>query len=483
MQTAFKDYWDLALASVDRQLVAAASACADNGISIHVAPVDIPTIREALERVRPIAFPRDMHAYPESGHKILLSESFFQETLKWLQEEIRQLLNTLPADRYEVELKEVLHVLALSAEDTALHFGTLTEGWDRLVLIKHRLLLPNDAVLARSAWLVSLMADFERSLRDAICLPIQCLGRLDPIMQAAASTIAEQGIKLRADAVLRHERTADAAAQAISESMAEGVAPALVVAHCFGERLGILDVKSQSFERGFYIALKDLGSDSDEIILRLVDLRRIALHDTSSVAARPSAGSRARIKASLGELGKWNSEKLKEVAQFLYSYSIRYTLDVMDVVSRLVRDGSRKEALSPVARYKAASELRVGTLVLLKQRLWWLAWSLADHVRARYEHRDDGLMLRLNAVFAQSQIKMLREWRKEARAIEVTDRAPRYRLLKRCILGEWSGISPLIRESVTSGDMTLEELSSWPALEPLRARAEYNKVIKELEER
>ena len=467
----------MALASVDRQLVAAASACADRGQGVHAPPVGLSQIRDILDRVKPIVSPPTTHANSESGHKIQASDELFQDTLRWLQEEIRWLLKTLPSDGYMAELKEIQSILELSAEDTAHYFGTITEGWDRLVSVKHKLLLPDDAVLARSAWLVSLMADFERSLRDATCLPIQCLGRLWPITKAAANTIDEQGIKLRADAILHHERTDNAAAHAISESMAEGVAATLGVTRCFGKHLGIVDIEGNSFKRGFHIALKALGTGSDDIILSLVDLRRLALHDTSSVTARSPAGLRASMKSNFGPLDKWNFEKLKIVVQFLYSYSIQYTLAVMDAVSRAAHVGPRNK-VSIVARYKAASELRVGTLVLLKQKLWWLAWSLADHVRERYEDRD-GLMLRLNAVFAQSQIGTLRDWRREALGIEVTGKAPRYRLLKKCILGEWTGISSLIRESITSGDMTLDELSSWPALEPLRTRAEYNKIVKE----
>jgi hypothetical protein len=477
MQAAFQEYWNLALASVDRQLVAAASACADRGIGVYSPPVSVPKIHKTLGRVKPVVSPKDAHINPESGHKIQPSDELFRATLQWLQEEILQLLDMLPSNGYEVEFQEIVAVLRLSAEDTAHHFGTITEGWDRIVSVKHRLLLPDDTLLARSAWLVSLMADFERSLREAICLPIQCLGRLPPITQAAANTIADHGINLKVDAVLRHERTDNAVAHAISESMAEGVAKTLAVAHCFGKHLGISDVEGNSFSRGFHVALKDLGSDSNDIILKLVELRRIALHDTSSVAERSAMG-RSSPKSSIGPLGKWEFERLKVVAQFLYSYSINYTLGVMGVMSQAARKTSRIERLSSVARYKAASELRVGTLVLLRHELWWLAWSLADNVRERYEDRD-GLMLRLNAAFAQSQIGMPKNWRAEAIGIEVEGKAPRYRLLKKCILGEWSGISKLIKESVVSGDMTLEELSSWPALEPLRGRTEYNRVIRE----
>lgn len=478
MKGPFTNYWNLALASVGRQLVAAASACTDRGLGNQASPVSLQKISEMLDHVRPILCQTDVYADPDSGHKIQASDEHFRATLRWLQEEIRELLNTLQPDSSTAERKEILRVLGLSAEDTAHHFGTLTEGWDRLVLVKHMLLLPNDTVLARAAWLVSLMADFERSLRDAICLPIQCLGRLSPIMQAAADTIIEQGIQLQAGTVLRHERTDNAAAQVISESMAEGVTTTLGVTRFFARQLGILDVEGNSFKQGFHVELKKLGAHSEDIILKLVDLRRVALHDTTSVNTKSTVSLHAIVKSKLSPLDTWDFAKLQVIAQFLYSYSIQYTLGIMDVVSRMVHDASRNGNTASVARYKAASELRVGTLVLLKEKLWWLAWSLADHVRENYED-GDGLMLRLNAAFAQSQISMPRDWRKEALQIDVTNKAPRYRLLKKSILGEWSSISPLISEAVTSGDMTLDELSSWPALEPLRTREEYNKAISE----
>jgi hypothetical protein len=482
MKTAFTTYWDLALASVDRQLASAASACIDGRLNINKPPVSLVQIRSMLDRVKPIVSSPDAYADPNSGHKIQSSDERFQGTLKWLQKEIRDLLKTLPSDEFKTERKEILHILGLSAEDIAHHFGTLTEGWDRLVSIKHMLLLPNDAVLARSAWLVSLMADFERSLRDAICIPIQCLGRLEPIMQATAATIADRGIELRADAVMCHERTDTAVAQAISESMAVGVAATLEATHIFAKEIGIVNVAGNSFEQGFHVKLESLGLSSEAIILSLVDLRRIALHDTSSVIKRPTTDLHATMKLTPTPLDKWNFTKLQVIAQFLYSYSIQYTLGVMDIVSKAVSNDSRTRELSLVARYKAASELRVGTLVLLKQELWWLAWSLADLVRDYYED-GDGLMLRLNAAFAQSSINMPRDWRRKVVEIEVKGKAPRYHLLKKCILGEWSGISPFIKKAITSGDMTLDELSSWPALARLRDRTEYNKVIQEFGKR
>jgi len=455
---AFRNYWDLALAGVGRQLVAAASACADRGFSVHPSPVSLHAICKMLGRARPVLSPRDAYTYPDSGHKIEKERELFQESLKWLQKEIRDLLpNTVD----NPERKEILHVLKLTAEDTALHFGTLTEGWDRLVSIKHELLLPDKAVLARSAWLVSLMADFERSLRDAICLPIECLGRLEPIMKAASQIITEQGITFEPDAFLRHLRTDSAAAHAISRSMAAGVTTTLAVAGCFARHLGIKDVEGDSFTRGFHVELDGLGGNSKEIILRLVELRRVVLHDA---------------KSNFGPLDKWDFEKLQVIAQFLYSYSIHYSLAVMDVVSRTLIDEKKNGEDAQVARYKTASELHVGTLVLLKQKLWWLAWSLADYVRERYEGKD-GLMLRLNAAFAQSKINTPRDWRKGAREINVAKKAPRYRLLKKCILGEWTGISALIGEAVVKGDMTLAELDSWPALEELRTREAYNTTI------
>jgi hypothetical protein len=474
IHTPFRNYWDLALASVGRQLVAAASACADRGFSDHPSPVSLRAVCKLLKRARPVLSPRDAYANLDSGHKIQKEREPFQASLQWLQAEIRDLL---PYTDEKLERKEILEVLALSAEDTELHFGTLTEGWDRLVAIKHQLLLPDDSLLARSAWLVSLMADFERSLKDAICLPIECLGRLEPIMKAASQIITEQGIKFEPNALLRHARTDSAVAQAISQSMAEGVATTLGVTSCFARHLGIKDFEGESFKRGFHVELEDLGSNSKDIILRLVELRRVILHNTTSVGN--SSSNHVTMTSNFAPVDKWDAEQLKVIAQFLYSYSIHYTLAVMDVVSRTLIDAPKNGKNAQVARYKAALELHVGSLDLLKHKLWWLAWSLADYVRERYEGKD-GLMLQLNAAFAQSKIDTPRDWKRKAREIEVTKKAaPRYHLLKKCILGEWAGISPLIKKAVIEGDMTLAELDSWPALEPLRARPEYNKAIAE----
>jgi hypothetical protein len=471
INTQFTKYWDLALVSVDRQLVAAASACADRGLIDNAAPVSLHTIRKLLEPVRPVVPSSGARKSQDSGHKIDPNDPLFQATLQWLQEEICDLL---PPQSDNAEHKEILRILKLTAGDTESHFGTITEGWDRLVAIKHQLLLPNVAVLARSAWLVSLMADFERSLRDAICIPIECLGRLEPIRKATSQIITEQEIKFEPDSLLRHVKTDSAVAEAISQAMAEGVTKTLGIASCFASQLDIKDFEGDCFKLGFHDELERFGVDSKEIILQLVGLRHVVLHDTNSFGD-PSV-NQLTLKSNLDLLLKGDVGTFWVIAQFLYSYSIHFTLAVMEVVSGPLIDVPANE--KDVARYKAAAELHVGTLVLLKQRLWWLAWSLADYVRVHYEGKD-GLMLQLNAAFAQSKIDRPQDWKIRALAIEVEGKAARYRLLKKCILGEWDRISPLIIEAVKTRDMTLAELDSWPALELLRNREEYFEAVRQ----
>jgi hypothetical protein len=294
-------------------------------------------------------------------------------------------------------------------------------------------------------------------------------------MKATSQIITEQNINFAPHALMRHLTTDSAAAEAISQSMAEGVTKTLDFASCFASQLGIKDFEGDCFKRGFHVELEDLGSNSKEIILRLVDLRRVVLHDTTSIGG--SQGNAGKPTSGFGLLSRWDLEKLQVVAQFLYSYSIHYTLAIMDVVIRELLDEQKNGKSAKIARHKAAAELHVATLVLLKQKLWWLAWSLSDYVRVNYEG-GDGLMLRLNAAFAQSKIGKPEDWRNGALDIKVSKKAaPRYQLLKRCILGEWNGIAPLIIKAVTMGDMTLTELATWPALDLLRNREEYNKAI------
>jgi len=331
------------------------------------------------------------------------------------------------------------------------------------------------------------MADFERSLRDATSLPIECLGRVEFINKAAADTCADQCVEMLPHAILRHAKTDNAVAHAISNSMAQGVNATLAVTRCFAKHLGIVDFEEDSFKAGFHAEMSILGSDSEAIILHLVEVRRAILHDTR-LASSLSAGS-GDTESNLSPLNNWNSSKLQVIAQFLYSYSIHYTLGVMDIVSRKLTGVPLDERsqsppfsgigeVAAVARYKASSELRVGTMVLLQEGLWWLAGSLADYLRDRFED-GDGLMLQLNAAFAHSQLGIPADWKKEVLKIDVDSKAPRYRLLKKCILHEWAGIESLIKEVLESKDMTLEELAQWPALDLLRGRDEYKSVISE----
>jgi hypothetical protein len=471
VQSPFRSYWDSALASVDRQLVVANLTCADTSIRDHSSPVSLGSIRKLLQRVPPLVTPHDTAPNRDTGHKIDPNDPLFQESLQWLQEEI---IDLLPSHASEHERSEVIRILKLSAELTALHFGTITEGWDRLVLIKQQLLLPNNSILARAAWIVSLMADFERSLRDAICLPIEWLGRVEPIREATSQMIVEKGIGLEPSSIMTYSRTESAVAQAISQSMAEGVTKTLDIASSFADYLVIKGLEGDSFKQGFHLELEEWGTTSLDIILKLVDFRRDVLHGTSSVGN--SVGNHLHPKSNLALLQTCDFEKLQVVAQFLYSYSIHYSLGVMDVVSRKLVDGARTAKMAKVARYKAAAELHVGTLGLLKDKLWWLAWSLSDYVRVHYEGKD-GLMLQLNAAFAQKKINTP-GWVEKAREIKIAkNAAPRYHLLKKCILGEWSGIAQIITKALQGGDMTLRELASWPALEQLRTTKEYDKAI------
>lgn len=476
MTAPFKNYWNLALASVDRQLVAANSACTNRGLGNRQTPPGLLEIRKLVERVPPSHFSGKGNDFLDSGHKIQPSDELFQETLRWLQEEIRDLLKHHPIDPQSSDLNTIIRVLNFDADQTRSHFGTITEGWDRLVTIKHKMLLPNDVALARSAWLVSVTADFERSLRDAICLAVASLGRMEPIRSVAAQTMDDCEIKITPKSAMQHERTDNAMAQAISEAMATGLITTHKIARSFGNHLGINDFEDDSFKGGFHAKLKDLGASSENIIHKLIELRRVILHDTSS--GRGKSLNHETLKSNISPLDRWDFEMLSVVAQFLYSYSIHYTLGVMDTVSRTLGLNQKYQRVASVARYKAASELRVGTLKLLEEQLYWLAWSLADYVRKHYEDPDSDLMLRLNAAFAQSRINMPPNWKQQAAKIEVSGKATRYYLLQKCILGEWSGIGQLITKALQSGDMTVHELETWPALAPLRERPIYSATIR-----
>lgn len=465
----FRNYWNLALVSVDRQLVAAAWSCANKGFAQNVSPSNTRKIRDHLKPSKPVV-PSPVGARSARGHKIDPDKPLFQQSLRWLQDEIRALLPRSISDR---DLADILSVLDFTASQMGIHFGTVTQGWDRLVYVKHQLLLPDPSLLARSSWLVALLVDFERSLRDAICIAVECLGRLEEIKNATKQVIAEQNIRLELGNILHHDNTHSAAAHAISQSMAEGVIKTLRVAMCFAQHLGIRNFEGDCFSRGFHIELEDLGANSNDIISRLADLRHVLLHNPPAVRNAPSHDS---TSANIELFERWDFEKLQVIAQFLYSYSIQYTLAVMDVMSKTLVANSAMEELAKIARHKAASELHFGTLLLLKEQLWWLAWALSDYVRVNYEGRD-GLMLQLNAAFAQSKIGKPEDWRIGASKIDVKKKAPRYQLLKKSILGEWNGIESTIVKAIEERDMTLAELASWPALESLRMREEYNNAI------
>ena len=474
----FKDYWNKALAGVSRQLISATSTCKDPRLEVPISTIDLAEIAKGLKPPRlTVTIQDDEFGNAAEGHMIAEGREGLSDALEWLQQEVADLVKEMSNDANGADLKQINRVLDFSADDITHHFGTLTEGWDRLVTLKRRLLLPNRALLARMAWLVSIFADIERSFREAICLAVQCLGKVEPVHNAAVASLHDISLELSPKEVLHAKKGEDAVAGAFAKFMAGGLDRTLNVAEKFGQQLGVMDVANEPYEKGFHIEFEDLGENTKEIIQTLVHLRHAVLHDTGSITTNQSMDGTGTLDPPCADdLLTWEPDRFRAVAQMMYSGSIRYSLGVMEVVSRhLLKTPTLTDSIE-VARYKAAAELHVASFELLKEELWWLAWSMADFVNERYEGKSR-LMLQLNAAFARSKLGEQYFSPADVRAIDVKNAAPRYQIMRKCLLGEWEGMEELMHKALESRDMTLDEFNRWPALESLRGKEFFHDLI------
>jgi hypothetical protein len=454
---AFKSYWDCALIDVVRQLSAAIAACDDGRLKESKDHLTLQDIRRCLSSQE-----SSVVSKPESnlgrGH-LLDDDKVSLRALEWLQQELKNLIRSkFPNVTFN---KDELKVLSASTEDLKAHFGNLTVGWDQLFGLKQMLLAPDEVLQARRDWYIAIVADVERSLREAICEAVKWLGHSDPVRMAVVKTAKHLSLTLSAQRALSKVPSLDIVAEVLAERMSESVTDTFESADIFLDSFGERSFENSVWRDGFLKTFKRLGSDRVEILTSLVKFRQQCLHP---------------LHAGLGEESDAfldGTADLKTAAQLLYGYGIEYSLAVMDAVSN---GPSIDQDEKQVARKKLAMELHVANLTLLKSGLLWLAWSTAEFVHQTYEDKSR-LMLLFNAGFARKRLNCFDY--KQIRGIDVDAKgvAVRYKILKKCLLCEWGGIAKLMEEALDSGDVTVHEFESWPALEDLRARKEFNTAL------
>jgi hypothetical protein len=460
--SAFRDYWDSALADVIRQLADAKAACGDQRVSMQRRTMSLGEIEKHLAPVDPIVAPPDTQDEETGqGHLIDRNETVQHKALHWLQEELKDFVKRLhPGAALD---RGNLKVLSESTDDLQGHFGTITQGWDTLVSLKQQLLVPDEALQARRSWYVSAFADVERSLRESICRAVSFLGTVEPVKAAAVRTIGHLNVVLNPENVLSGMSSPVIAATALAKRLSEGLDVTLDAADFFGRAIGVRDLGKSVWQSGFRKKFSALGADKAAILNSLVLIRHRSLHESGQHGAPLATNAEGFFDLP--------PHSLLEHAELLYGHGISYSLAVMDAVSRGLQPVAKDIS---VARHKAAAELHVANMQLLQEKRWWLAWLTADFVNEAYED-PTRLMLQFNAGFARQKLGYFD--RQEIRSINVSEASPRYVILKKCLLKEWNGIKGDMARALESRDMTPDELSSWPALEALRERKELTSVM------
>ncbi|MEO8381404.1 MAG: hypothetical protein ABI779_17220 [Acidobacteriota bacterium] len=461
----FKEYWNSALADVISQLAGAKAACRDQRVAMQRKTMSLGEIEKHLAPVDPIVAPPDSRDDETGqGHLIDRHEDVQQHALQWLQTELKHLVKGL--HNAAALGRDNLRVLSGTTEDLQGHFGTITQGWDTLVSLKQKLLAPDEALQARRNWYVSAFADVERSLRESICRAVSFLGTTEPVKAATVQTIEHLGVLLNPESVLSGQRSSAIAANALAKRLSEGLDVTLEAADFFGNAIGVRDLAKSVWNNGFCKKFSTLGAQKTAILRSLVQIRHRSLHESGEHGTPPAASAEAFFELP--------TDSLREHAELLYGHGISYSLGVMDAVSRRL-EPSPKDVT--IARHKAAGELHVANMQLLQERLYWLAWSTAEFVNEAYED-PTRLMLRFNAGFARKKLGYFDP--KEIRDIDVSEAAPRYVILRKCLLGDFNGMKKEIERALVSRDMTPEEFS-WPALEDLHERKELPTVLDRFE--
>jgi hypothetical protein len=481
-ETEFKAYWEDALSAVHRQIASAQRACEELDQERPLPQKSLAVIQKRLQRQRPRVKVVIAAGEKSPGSLIKRDSPEFGKALAWLQSELFPLVKkrSSGSEADEADVAKILRILSYDATTTEEHFGSVTDGWDTLVALRQDL-LPETA--PRLAWFVSVMSEFERALRQSVCLAIQHFGRTEPVREALRTTAKTHAIALDIETVSGPwSRTEDAIAQAFSDFMRAGADRTVRVAETFCDALTQTPFEVPAFTDGFFLEMRQLGSTTNEVVATLIRWQDDILHD-ASLTHRYRDGARDGSDHAAVELLRYEKDDLAIVPQFLCAENVLASLRIMRALSEALccDEGSDIGEAGKVGIFKAAGELRVSDLRLLKLRRYWLAWALADITMALQFEDKATLMPRYNAIFAQKQLN-IPGWNDEL--VKMTPgEAPRFQLLHMTLSEQWNGITDVIVMAVKTKDMTRDELQQWPALEALRQRQEYQNALAILQDR
>lgn len=392
---------------------------------------------------------------------VSVADNRFVEGLMLLLEEIRDQLSSLP----QTELRRsVENLLQGNVHTIARRFDSFTEAWDHLVILKFETSVPNRRRRRIDAWFLAVVGLAERFIRDVIGVTILLGGKelvTRPLLACYSSPnldvpqpTAEQLVYLPSaeaavtDAVMNFMDRGSRSTMLYAKEFAAAFGPPLYPPEEIGFRPGILD--SLTFLRG----------DVEGALTQLFDWRRSIVHETTRELRTGAVSQRHELLYEL------DHSALRLIPDFLCAFC--FGLAVRILVTAGTKLSSAHPGLVSGLRFQLSGELRVLLKQLLTDERYELAWAVAQTALVA-EPPGPAMMVRLNAYFARLQFDRDRLDLDEIHALDVGG-LPRYNLLKRCLIGELRqpDTEPLLNMALSSGDMSLNELLTWPALRPLR---------------
>lgn len=429
----------------------------------------------------------------DAGETVTPDETF-SEVVRFTQRQLRLRIETLPPgaspDHHE-DLRE--QVLSASLDELAALFGSLSNGWDALIETKMDTQQADQRRRALGAWLFTLVSDCERLIREFSLLGIRAFGAdlapaLDDLFESATGPVVPPPSKL-----LSQSSPTDAIVAATADYAEQGTSQTLAVAETLA---GAFDFEvfpddptaehrptwraAHGIKPGFVDLLAEVTSHrsptSRTIWDELVALRERNVHE-------PVAGSQS---ATLRRhpLFSSSADQLLLLTDFVAALGLRFGLLVTEAITarsneRLTR---KRNAVSEpdIQRRKIAAEVRVITKRLLGEKppRYALAWTLCELSMISEGGPDKAPMMALNSFYARQELGALNPpsrfiEREEIEALDISNKAPRYELLKRTLLDDYREIDVLLTEIVSRGNMALSEIEEWPALARLRDQAIY----------
>jgi hypothetical protein len=378
--------------------------------------------------------------------------------LQLLIEEILDRLKDLPEtnDRRALEslLSENVHSLRKK-------FGSFTEAWDHLVELKFQLSIPNRRRRRVDAWFMSAVNLAERFVRNIVGVTI-LLAERELVASSLLACFASPELDVphpTPEQLMKSPSTEAAITEVVMSFMDRGARTTILYAKEFAQSIGasLFAPGDVGFRPGILDQLTFLNGDSDAALTQIFDLRHSVVHETTQELRSNPSDPIHEILYGL------ESECLMLIPDFLCAFCLGFAIRTLMAVGKRTED-THFNGL----HFQLSGELRVLLKELLSDERYELAWAVAQ-LALDIEPDGPGMMLQLNAYYARLQFDRKRMNLTEVKNLDVGD-WPRYQLLKKCLLGELQRehIEPLLVEALSTGDMTLNELYTWPALRPMR---------------